>query len=30
MEIDLLALEQGGAKLDEKVANRVFRAVHSI
>jgi len=30
MEIDLLALEQGGAELDDELANRVFRAVHSI
>jgi two-component system chemotaxis response regulator CheY len=30
MEADLLAMEKGGEALDEELANRVFRAVHSI
>jgi two-component system chemotaxis sensor kinase CheA len=30
IETDLLALEQGGQEIDEQMANRVFRAAHSI
>src|ERR1039458_7471811 len=30
IETDLLAIEQGGAKIDEQLVNRVFRAAHSI
>jgi two-component system chemotaxis sensor kinase CheA len=30
IEADLLAIEQGGANIDEKIVNRVFRAAHSI
>jgi len=30
IETDLLAIEQGGANLDENLVNRVFRAAHSI
>ena len=30
IETDLLAMEQGGAKIDEQLVNRVFRAAHSI
>jgi len=28
IETDLLAIEAGGAEIDEEVVNRVFRAVH--
>jgi chemotaxis protein histidine kinase CheA len=30
IETDLLAIEKGGPEIDEKLVNRVFRAVHSI
>jgi two-component system chemotaxis sensor kinase CheA len=30
IETDLLAIEQGGADIDEQLVNRVFRAAHSI
>ncbi|HTS46529.1 MAG TPA: chemotaxis protein CheW [Bryobacteraceae bacterium] len=30
IENDLLAIEQGGAEIDEQLVNRVFRAAHSI
>jgi two-component system chemotaxis sensor kinase CheA len=30
IETDLLAIEQGGAQIDEQLVNRVFRAAHSI
>jgi two-component system chemotaxis sensor kinase CheA len=30
IETDLLAIEQGGANIDENLVNRVFRAAHSI
>jgi two-component system chemotaxis sensor kinase CheA len=30
IETDLLAIEQGGAGIDEQLVNRVFRAAHSI
>ncbi|MGD0363232.1 MAG: chemotaxis protein CheW [Bryobacteraceae bacterium] len=30
IETDLLAIEQGGAEIDEQLVNRVFRAAHSI
>src|SRR6266536_6341389 len=30
IEADLLAIEQGGAQIDEDLVNRVFRAAHSI
>jgi two-component system chemotaxis sensor kinase CheA len=30
IETDLLAIEQGGANIDEQLVNRVFRAAHSI
>ena len=30
IETDLLAIEQGGAAIDEQLVNRVFRAAHSI
>src|ERR1700684_3985177 len=30
IETDLLAMEQAGAAIDEKLVNRVFRAAHSI
>jgi two-component system, chemotaxis family, sensor kinase CheA len=30
IETDLLAIEQGGAEIDEELVNRVFRAAHSI
>ncbi|HYW43351.1 MAG TPA: Hpt domain-containing protein [Bryobacteraceae bacterium] len=30
IEADLLAIEQGGAEIDEQLVNRVFRAAHSI
>jgi two-component system chemotaxis sensor kinase CheA len=30
IENDLLAIEQGGADIDEKLVNKVFRAAHSI
>jgi two-component system chemotaxis sensor kinase CheA len=30
IETDLLAIEQGGAQIDENLVNRVFRAAHSI
>jgi len=30
IETDLLAMEQGGAEIDEQLVNRVFRAAHSI
>jgi len=30
IETDLLAIEQGGEKIDEQLVNRVFRAAHSI
>ena len=30
IEVDLLAIEQGGAAIDEQLVNRVFRAAHSI
>ena len=30
IETDLLAIEQGGAEIDEHLVNRVFRAAHSI
>jgi two-component system chemotaxis response regulator CheY len=30
MEKDLLAMELGGAEIDEQLVNRVFRAVHSV
>src|SRR5580693_1109347 len=30
IETDLLAIEQGGAQIDEGLVNRVFRAAHSI
>src|SRR5580692_4549102 len=30
IEADLLAIEQGGAAIDEQLVNRVFRAAHSI
>jgi chemotaxis protein histidine kinase CheA len=30
IETDLLAIEKGGAKIDEELVNRVFRAVHSV
>ena len=30
METDLLAIEKGGAEIDEELVNRVFRAVHSV
>jgi len=30
IETDLLAIEAGGAEIDEEVVNRVFRAVHSV
>lgn len=30
IETDLLAIEQGGAEIDEQLVNRVFRAAHSV
>ncbi len=30
IETDMLAIEQGGAEIDEQLVNRVFRAAHSI
>src|ERR1041385_1505498 len=30
IEADLLAIERGGAEIDEPLVNRVFRAAHSI
>src|ERR1051325_2349845 len=30
IETDLLAMEKGGAEIDEQIVNRVFRAAHSI
>ena len=30
IETDLLAIEKGGAEIDEELVNRVFRAVHSV
>jgi two-component system chemotaxis sensor kinase CheA len=30
IETDLLAIEQGGAEIDEELVNKVFRAAHSI
>jgi len=30
IETDLLAIEQGGAEIDEQLVNRVFRSAHSI
>ncbi len=30
MEMDLLAIEEGGADIDEELVNKVFRAAHSI
>ena len=30
IETDLLAIEKGGAEIDEALVNRVFRAVHSV
>ena len=30
IEVDLLAIEEGGADIDEELVNKVFRAAHSI